>query len=322
MTYPTKPRVGSDAGPADGSPRLADTIALFLGSKRSQGRTKRTVEEYRKKLGLFLRWMARDGRDPLHADVSAGEIEGYMAHLQERGVSDSSRKSHLAVLRSFSGTVSKKLKVPDPFWEVRQFDLRQANPDRTILKRREADLLLSIIKTGKPLGARDRAIVCSMLFAGLRIQEVTDLRLSDVHLEPTQGQGGPSVVLVGANSTTRKVPMNPKLESSLRLYLAFRQLFLVPDREPPPHLFLNAYGGKMSENTVRRTLYKYVRRAGLSAETVQPHNLRGTFAARFLQENPGQLFELAQMMGYSDPSSLIDYVPFRQSDVRLGIDKL
>ncbi len=90
---------------------LGDAIHFFLSAKRAGGRSEKTVDDYRKKLELFQRWLAKrfggeQEVDAPYTNVGPDEVEAYVVHLKEgRGMADSSRKNHLAVLRSFFQTV-------------------------------------------------------------------------------------------------------------------------------------------------------------------------------------------------------------------------
>ena len=62
---------------------LGDTIHFFLSAKRAGGRSPRTVDDYRKKLELFQRWIARrlggdDAMDVPYTDINADEVEAYV----------------------------------------------------------------------------------------------------------------------------------------------------------------------------------------------------------------------------------------------------
>jgi site-specific recombinase XerD len=104
---------------------LGDAIHFFLNAKRASGRSERTIDDYRKKLELLQRWVAAryGGEDSEEVDapylyigaIGADEVESYVVYLRdERAMADSSRKNHLAVLRSFFQTLSRRLEVPDP----------------------------------------------------------------------------------------------------------------------------------------------------------------------------------------------------------------
>ena len=98
---------------------LGDAIRFFLDAKRAGGRSERTLTEYRKKLDLFQRWAAArlEGEGAVDAPVpwvGPDEVEGYVVHMRGRGLSDTSIKNHLSVVRSFFDTLSKRLDLPDP----------------------------------------------------------------------------------------------------------------------------------------------------------------------------------------------------------------
>ncbi len=144
-------RTGAVA-PASGASEelyLGDAIHFFLNAKRAGGRSQRTVDDYRKKLELFQRWLAarlggEDAVDAPYIDIGADEVEAYVVYLRdERGMADSSRKNHLAVLRSFFQTLSRRLELADPTRTLDEVRFHSAAPKRNYLTKREAEILLS-----------------------------------------------------------------------------------------------------------------------------------------------------------------------------------
>ena len=125
------------AADGDGGPWLGDAIHFFLSAKRAGGRSPRTVDDYRKKLELFQRWIAGrlggdDAVDVPYTDIGADEVEAYVVYLRDgRGMADSSRKNHLAVLRSFFQTVSRRMKLPDPTSDLDEVRFHQRSPKRS-----------------------------------------------------------------------------------------------------------------------------------------------------------------------------------------------
>jgi integrase/recombinase XerD len=217
-----------------------------LGAKRAGGRSERTVDDYRKKLELFQRWLAprvggQDAVDVPYTSIGADEVEAYVVHLRDgRGMADSSRKNHLAVLKSFFETLRRRLKVENPFEDLDEVRFRQRAPKRSYLTKREAEVLLSPIgqqategttspddadgeaadpkaakkrALGRALAARDHAAFSAMVYAGLRIEEATSLTLEDVSF----ARGEEEVrVARGKGNKERAVPMSPKLRKSLK----------------------------------------------------------------------------------------------------------
>jgi integrase/recombinase XerD len=330
---------------------LGDAIHFFLSAKRAGGRSEKTVDDYRKKLELFQRWLAvriggEDAVDAPYISIGPDEVEAYVVHLKDgRGMSDSSRKNHLAVLRSFFQTVSRRLEAPDPTRALDEVRFHQRAPKRSYLTKREAEVLLTTVEkeaikvtrgaedagslrearlgaTKAALAARDHAAFSAMIYAGLRIEETTALGLDVVSF----GRGEEEVrVARGKGNKERIVPMSPKVKRSLRRYLKLREdLVAAGDfgEAPPPHLFLNEKGARVTENTLRRRLYGWVRKSGLKKADLKPHDLRRTFGTWFLQANPGHVRELAELMGHSDLSQVMKYALSDEKRARAGVGKL
>ncbi len=159
----------------------------------------------------------------------------------------------------------------------------------------------------------------SMLYAGLRIEEVSSLEVSDLDLSHGEEEVR---VARGKGNKERRVPMGPRLKKSLRRYLRVRDELLDATEDDPGVLFLNNKGKRLTENTIRRTLYKYVRKSGIRKTDLHPHDLRRTFGTWFLQANPEKARELAELMGHSDLSQVMKYALSDEQRARAGVAKL
>jgi integrase/recombinase XerD len=332
---------------------LGDAIRFFLDAKRAGGRSERTISEYRKKLDLFQRWAAGrlEGEGAVDTPVSwigPDEVEAYVMHMRERGLSDASIKNHLSVVRSFFDTLSRRLDLPDPTRRLDEVRFHQKAPKRAFLTRREADVLLGAMEkrasgqdagdavtedaanvraarrreVRRALAARDHAAFSTMIYAGLRIEETTALTVDDLSL----ARGAEEVrVARGKGNKERLVPMGPTLRRSLRRYLRVRDA-LIPAgagaNSPLLHLFITEKGRRITEGTLRRRLYMWVRESRLKKANIKPHDLRRTFGTWYLQENPGQLIELAELMGHSNLSQVRKYALSDAERARAGIAKL
>ena len=118
------------------------------------------------------------------------------------------------------------------------------------------------------------------------------------------------------------MPAGEKLARSLRCYLRLRNELAEPVADDHSTLFLNNRGNRVSENTVRRNLYKYVRQSKLRKTEIHPHDLRRTFATWYLQDNPTHHRELAELMGHSDLSQVMKYALSDAERARAGVAKL
>jgi site-specific recombinase XerD len=330
---------------------LGNAVRFFLDAKRAGGRSERTISEYRKKLDLFQRWAAKrlEGDGAVDAPISwigPDEIEAYVVHMRERGLADASIKNHLSVVRSFFDTLLRRLDLPDPTRRLDEVRFHQKAPKRAFLTRREADVLLGTMEkkasggmdndaerneaggvraarrrqVAQAIAARDHAAFSTMIYAGLRIEEATALTVEDLSF----ARGAEEVrVAKGKGNKERLVPMGPRLRRSLRRYLRQRDRLMPDDVEAPlPHLFITEKGRRITEGTLRRRLYGWVRESRLKKANVKPHDLRRTFGTWYLQENPGQLIELAELMGHSNLSQVSKYALADAERARAGVAKL
>ncbi len=169
------------------------------------------------------------------------------------------------------------------------------------------------------MAARDHAAFSVMIYAGLRIEEATALKVEDLSFSRGQEE---IRVARGKGNKERVVPMSPKLRKSLRRYLRVRDELILPGEPPPSHLFLNDKGSRVTENTLRRRLYKWVRQSSIKKADIKPHDLRRTFGTWYLQDNPGQVRELAELMGHSDLSQVMKYALSDEQRARAGVARL
>jgi len=224
------------------------------------------------------------------------EVEGYVVRMRGRGLSDSSIKNHLSMIRSFFDTLSRRLD------EVR---FHQKAPKRMFLTRREADVLLGTIgkategededagttdaggaraarrrEVKRALAARDHAAFSAMVYAGLRIEEATALTVGDLSF----ARGSEEVrVAKGKGNKERLVPMGPRLRRSVRRYLRARDSLVPAGEATGSHLFVTEKGSRVTEGTLRRRLYGWVRESRLKKADLKPHDLRCTFGTWYLQ---------------------------------------
>jgi integrase/recombinase XerD len=158
-----------------------------------------------------------------------------------------------------------------------------------------------------------------MIYAGLRIEETTALKVEELSFSRSEEE---IRVAKGKGNKERVVPMSPKLRRSLKRYLTVRDDLIPAGKTPPPHLFLNDRGSRVTENTLRRRLYGWVRKSGLKKADIKPHDLRRTFGTWFLQANPGHVRELAELMGHSDLSQVMKYALSDEHRARAGVARL
>ncbi|AGA32606.1 integrase/recombinase [Thioalkalivibrio nitratireducens DSM 14787] len=170
------------------------------------------------------------------------------------------------------------------------------------LESAETEAVLAQIDRSTETGQRDYALFALMLNTGARVQEVLDIKLSDVRTEPPyqvrlHGKGG-------------KVRICPIWASTATLMQALAQHPARGETTDGP-LFTNRRGGKLTRFGVRYLLNKYVAASTATANTlkekrIHPHSLRHTTAIYLLKAGV-DFATISQWLGHSTLNTTMKY---------------
>lgn len=279
------------------------------------GRTSTTIKGYLADLKRFVRWLeGKIGQPFSPANVVPLDVQQYKLYMQEKKkLAASTVNRRLQALRSFFGWAHNRgLAQRDPTDTIelvsttrRQFAPKSLNEEQAYRLVRAAQR--------QRYPERDYAILRIMLEAGLRASEVASLHRDDVVLKRGSGQ---VTVRRGKGGKERRVPLNRAARSALRKYLAVR-----PDLGDP-HLFISQRGGKLSPRSIGFIVDRCQRVAGLDEEDISPHNLRHTFATRYLEKNPGRIGDLATLLGHSSLEMVTRYTQSSFDEVADSVERL
>jgi site-specific recombinase XerD len=258
-----------------------------------------TIANYLADLRACLRWGAaeRDGTFSL-LSLTAEDILSYRDYLwRQEGRAPTTVNRRLQALRKFFAfALEMGYRPENPAGEVGPVRGERLSPLRPLSAGEVRDLL-AVVQEGRPsLVRRDLAIMQLLLYVGLRVGELVQLRLSDLHL----AEEYPFIAVPGGNDGLRELPLPPSVCQVLQTYLAVRPR--VPGVE---HLFLSQDGWPISARSVQRLVSIYGRLAGL--EGVSPQLLRRTFVC-YLLESTGDIALVAQRLGHRRVETTMRYI--------------
>lgn len=191
---------------------------------------------------------------------------------------------------------SKKIKLPkdDTKMEIPLFG-------------HEVDSIDSLFSQNTEMGLRNLCLLHLMLDAGLRSEEVIQLRVKDVSFDKSI-----LCILDSKNHKSRIVPLAWNLRIYLQCYLEFR------DPAPEEHLILKAGTGEQINYNVIKQLFFRIR-GKVQIDRLHPHLLRHTFAVSYLVGG-GNLEFLRDMLGHSDYAVTRQYVKMANQYRMMGAD--
>ena len=181
-----------------------------------------------------------------------------------------------------------------------------------VLSLEEIDAMIAQIDMSKPEGHRNRAIIEMLYGSGLRVSELTELRLSNIYRKEGYMR------ILGKGSKQRLVPISPVADEQFGYWLHDRsQLDIKP--EANDIAFLNHYGRQLTRAMIFTIVKRLAEAAGIR-KTISPHTLRHSFATHLLQ-NGADLRIIQQLLGHESIVTTEIYTHVNIQDLREAVLK-
>src|SRR5437868_3484709 len=268
----------------------SETLNRFLNYLRiEKGLSPNTLAAYQSDLNKLESFC-----ETLELEVSSLEESELRTFIRSLSTANLSRKTisrAIVAIRSFYRfLLIEGLRQDDPALDILLPDPRSALPK--FLQSYEIELLLSGPDVSTPKGIRDRAILELLYGAGLRISELTSLRVDAITSRST------ILRVMGKGGKERSVPIADSALNWIMKYLNVRAQF--EGRKKVTSLFLNLKGRGLSRQSCWKLIMHYGKKMGLGS--AHPHLLRHTFATHLL-ENGADLRSVQLLMVHSSVST-------------------
>ena len=267
-------------------------IKYYLGAKRIDGLSDKTLGNYRCNLEMFA---ARVNKSA--AKVTTDDIRGYISYLDEtRHLKDTSLQTHITTLRAFFGWLhTEECIKKNPMSKIKSLKLDKKGA-RQALTVEELERLRDACKT-----YREKALIEFLVSTGCRLSEVAQLRAADLNLADR------SVQVTGKGDKDRVVYFSVRARLMVQEYIVQRKggdgLF-VSNKSPYEPL---------KPRAIQRIVRSLSERAGLEGR-VHPHLLRHTFATHAL--NGGMDVTVIQrLLGHEDIATTQIYAELNEEGV-------
>lgn len=252
-----------------------DTIASVESKILLKGYSKHTMASYKSELIEFLIY----NRDNIIKDLTKQEIESYVVHLIKKYSISESRQN--TVINAIKFYYEHVLGQDRTYYDIQRPKKSKTLPN--VLSKSEIKKLLLA-----PKNIKHKAILAVLYSAGLRLSEVINLRIEDIHSDE-----GHIFIKGGKGKKDRTTILSPTLLNLLRHYYIAQK--------PSYWLFEGADGGQYSSSSVQKILRRAIKDSKINPWAT-PHTLRHSFATHLLQDGVN-LRIIQSMLGHENPKT-------------------
>jgi integrase/recombinase XerD len=273
--------------------------------KNEKGSSENTIESYVRDLKQYALFLEKYHGITKPKYIEKSHIEAYLRSLKRQMTSKSLARKLTAIKGFHHFLMLEKEVDQDVAKGFSSPKIEKKLPQ--VLSVDEVVRILEQVDKTKPLGLRNMALLELIYGSGLRVSELLDIKMEDIHIN--QGY----VVVKGKGAKERMVPISDMSMIALRNYMVKGRDQLLGEFKNA-HLFLNQKGERLSRQGFFKLLKKLSHDAMVETEC-SPHTLRHSFATHLL-ENGMDLRTLQTLLGHEDISTTQIYTHISQKRIK------
>ncbi|SOD14273.1 site-specific tyrosine recombinase XerD [Pedobacter xixiisoli] len=238
---------------------------------------------------LFQYFEAHDKEITLNA-ITLKDLRAFLVWLNELGAQASTQARVISGIKSFFNyLLQEELLTDDPSALLETPKIARKLPDT--LNFHEIDALINAIDASKPEGMRNKAIMEVLYGCGLRVSELTELKISNIFEESE------FIKVVGKGNKERLVPIGATALKLTKIYIEEVRVHATIKKGNEDYIFLNRFGAKLSRISIFNLIKSLAIAAGIK-KTISPHTLRHSFATHLI-EGGADLRAIQEMLGHA-----------------------
>ncbi|MFP4472811.1 MAG: site-specific tyrosine recombinase XerD [Candidatus Omnitrophota bacterium] len=272
---------------------MIDHVESFLNYLAvERGLADNTLSAYRRDLKKYAAFLNEQGC-PGPESASRDQVTDYIYALKREGREVTTICRNLAAVKGFHRfLVREEVAREDPTALVETPRLWQRVPD--VLSEREVESMIRAARGHDIQTVRNRAILELFYASGMRVSELADLLLENVHADAGY------VRCTGKGQKERIVPVGREAVAAVEEYVGSARPALAKGSSCR-QVFISRLGRRLSRQSLWKIIKKYVRLAGIR-KTIKPHTLRHSFATHLLARG-ADLRSVQEMLGHADIST-------------------
>jgi integrase/recombinase XerC len=297
----------------------------YVSYLEEKGMTKNTIISYTNDLNHFFTNLNIQPNDFVTSTDIQKWIKKMISPLNVKALANSTINRRLNSLRSFYSWATEHNKLQyNPMKNIQELKSADEENERIMwLTEDEFESLLNLMrkKTIKSRGVnveekyrRDRAIIYLFTYAGLRVEELSNLRLTDLDLELKR------IRIVGKGMKIRTIPISNILLIEINDWLSYRVEIAKQKSQvaESPYVFHSQRSPKFSVRGIQTMIEGY----SLPSKKLTPHMFRHTFCKWMLNATNNDIEKVRRLAGHSNISTTSKYLKDSYSDLLIAINAL
>jgi integrase/recombinase XerD len=277
---------------------------LFLQIER--GLSANTIVSYSNDLQKLVRFLSENQIEISPISIDESTIQQFIYDAAKK-INARSQARLISGLKSFFDyLVFEDYRKTNPTDLIEAPKIGRKLPDT--LSEEEIDALIGAIDLSHPFGERNRTILETMYSCGLRVSEVTTLKISDLFFE----EG--FVKVLGKGNKERFVPIHQQAQKYIKTYINEIRILQEPKKNFEDTLFLNRRGKGLTRQMVFIIINEAATKINLKKK-ISPHTFRHSFATHLLKYG-ADLRAIQQMLGHESITTTEIYVHLDKSYLR------
>jgi len=246
-----------------------------------------SIEAYLNDVCKLEKYFIETGKDISPISVSYPDLKAFLSWYGSNNKNTRTQSRVLSGIRAFfrflliEGEIDEN---PSSLIESPKIGLKLPE----VLSIGEIDRIIGEIDLSKPEGHRNKAIIETLYGCGLRVSELVNLHLTDIHYNEE------FVVVTGKGNKQRLVPVSGKALKEIDIYKQDRnRLPVIRDQNI---LFLNRRGGRLTRAMIFTIIKDLAAKAGIK-KNISPHTFRHSFATHMIEAG-ADLRAVQEMLGH------------------------
>lgn len=279
--------------------------------KIERGLADNTIQNYRLDILKLTNYLSEFDLTISPIDITEEDIQGFIYNISKL-LNERSQARLISGLKSFFDyLIFEDYRKTNPLELIESPRLGRKLPDT--LSTKEIDQLVNAIDLSHPQGQRNKAIIETLYGCGLRVSELTNLKISHLHFE----EG--FIKVLGKGNKERLVPINSYTQKYIELYKDEVRIHQQTKPEFKDILFLNRRGAQLTRAMIF-TIVKQLANEAHIQKNISPHTFRHSFATHLL-ENGANLRVIQQMLGHESITTTEIYMHLDKTHLRSVLEK-